>query len=556
MNGFVSESTTAAVVLLILFHLRFTSAFAGGKLPISNGAPKLRAGQAMRDMCAAVSMPSFEAQGVPEVFLQSIREEPWRGTLQPCIDHPLTEIEVTGKVPKTLEGTLFRNGPARNWEGERMYGHWFDGDGMISKVVFKDGRVYAQNRFVSTDSWDPNAPEGKRAAGTRRPWTPRPGGWRKNVLKQTGNLANTSVMVKGGKLYALYEGGKPTEIDPVTLETLGERDLGGIQAFYSAHPTTDRDTGETFNIGIGGAKGALEITKLSPDGVLQKSTTYTPPASLFWHDNTITDEFVVAVSSPFAASLKSIFASMLGFGQLGDAFRWNDNMKSEAFFFSRETLELVKRVELPGAPSSYHIVNGFQEEGKGSNVSVIIAKHRDGGGREKIETVFRNLMTTRFSEDVLCDAYKYEIDMEAGEVVSHGPAASMQGALAMELPTMDFRYVGKPSRIVFTNALLGDPGFLNSVQRVDLRGKSGEAWTTHDFGESRYAGEPVFVPSSKDAQEGEGYLIVLVYNTKTHTTDVEVLDAQKVESPPLCTARIPWHMGASFHGVFTPTAHL
>ncbi|CAN0550764.1 unnamed protein product [Ectocarpus sp. 8 AP-2014] len=55
-------------------------------------------------------MPSFEAQGVPEVFLQSIREEPWRGTLQPCIDHPLTEIEVTGKVPKTLEGTLFRNG--------------------------------------------------------------------------------------------------------------------------------------------------------------------------------------------------------------------------------------------------------------------------------------------------------------------------------------------------------------------------------------------------------------------------------------------------------------
>lgn len=100
--------------------------------------------------------------------------------------------------------------------------------------------MYAQNRFVSTDSWDPNAPEGERAAGTRRPWTPRPGGWRKNVFKQTGNLANTSVMVKGGKLYALYEGGKPTEIDPVTLETLGERDLGGIQVGKAdevfAHP--------------------------------------------------------------------------------------------------------------------------------------------------------------------------------------------------------------------------------------------------------------------------------------------------------------------------------
>lgn len=31
-----------------------------------------------------------------------------------------------------------------------------------------------------------------------------------------------------------------------------------------------------------------------------------------------------------------------------------------------------------------------------------------------------------------------------------------------------------------------------------------------DFGESRYGGEPIFVPKSQDAEEGEGYLIVLV----------------------------------------------
>ena len=35
-----------------------------------------------------------------------------------------------------------------------------------------------------------------------------------------------------------------------------------------------------------------------------------------------------------------------------------------------------------------------------------------------------------------CDACKYEIDVEAGVVVSHGPAAPMEGALAMELPTV------------------------------------------------------------------------------------------------------------------------
>lgn len=66
----------------------------------------------------------------------------------------------------------------------------------------------------------------------------------------------------------------------------------------------------------------------------------------------------------------------------------------QAFFFSKDTLELVKRVELPGSPSSYHIVNGFQEGGKGGPVSVIIAKLRDGG-REKLEATFRDLMKHR-----------------------------------------------------------------------------------------------------------------------------------------------------------------
>lgn len=69
----------------------------------------------------------------------------------------------------------------------------------------------------------------------------------------------------------------------------------------------------------------------------------------------------------------------------------------KAFFFSRDTLELVKRVELPGLPSSYHIVNSCQEKGKGGTVSVTIAKLREGG-RDKLEDTFKDLMTQRHVE--------------------------------------------------------------------------------------------------------------------------------------------------------------
>lgn len=48
------------------------------------------------------------------------------------------------------------------------------------------------------------------------------------MFKMPANPRNTSVMMKGGKLYALSEGGKPTEMDPHTLETMDESDLGGL----------------------------------------------------------------------------------------------------------------------------------------------------------------------------------------------------------------------------------------------------------------------------------------------------------------------------------------
>lgn len=70
---------------------------------------------------------------------------------------------------------------------------------------------------------------------------------------------------------------------------------------------------------------------------------------------------------------------------------------SQAFFFSKETLELVNKIELPGKPSLYHIVNGFQEE-KGGPVTVTLVKLREGGGRAKLEAVFEDIMGSRQGE--------------------------------------------------------------------------------------------------------------------------------------------------------------
>ena len=81
----------------------------------------------------------------------------------------------------------------------------------------------------------------------------RPGGPLANAFRMPANVANTSVQYHAGNLLALYEGGRPWQLDPDTLETIGEYDYDGklkSSYTYSAHPTWDPATGELYNFGI------------------------------------------------------------------------------------------------------------------------------------------------------------------------------------------------------------------------------------------------------------------------------------------------------------------
>jgi all-trans-8'-apo-beta-carotenal 15,15'-oxygenase len=60
-----------------------------------------------------------------------------------------TKLEVLeGAVPKSLNGALYRNGPGRLERGGVKNTHWFDGDGAILGVWFKDGEVQASYKYV------------------------------------------------------------------------------------------------------------------------------------------------------------------------------------------------------------------------------------------------------------------------------------------------------------------------------------------------------------------------------------------------------------------------
>ena len=61
------------------------------------------------------------------------------------------------------------------------------------------------------------------------------------------------------------------------------------------------------------------------------------------------------------------------------------------------------------------------------------------------------------------------------------------------------------------------------------------------------AQEPVFVPRTPDAPEGDGFLLSVV-TRPGNRSDLVILDAMKMEAEPLATVRLPFSQPWLFHG--------
>ena len=130
-------------------------------------------------------------------------------------EHDYWIDEVEGELPADLRGIFFSNGPGRQKIGGTPYGHWFDGDGMLSRFTFTGDTVYFRNRYVRTPKYVQET--AARAIVCRGFGTQISGGFFKNVGKMPANPANTNTIVHGGHLLALNEGGKPFALKPDSL---------------------------------------------------------------------------------------------------------------------------------------------------------------------------------------------------------------------------------------------------------------------------------------------------------------------------------------------------
>ena len=221
-------------------------------------------------------------------------------------EHDYVVDEVEGRLPAGLTGTLYRNGPGKNEVGGKPYAHLFDGDGMLSQFAFDGGADSLPQPLRAHDAL-PRRARGRQAGHAQlRPAAPGRSA-RRTPSACPANVANTSVQYHAGNLLALYEGGRPWQLDPDTLETIGEYDFDG-ELKGALHVLRPSDLGSrapasstTSGSSTGRAPSCARTGSTARAGCTTCTRSTLPFATLN-HDCALTRRYMVFVIDPLVAA--------------------------------------------------------------------------------------------------------------------------------------------------------------------------------------------------------------------------------------------------------------
>src|SRR5262249_25046398 len=132
-------------------------------------------------------------------------------------------------------------------------------------------------------------------------------------FKITGN---TNIVVHAGKLLALVEAALPTQLQPISLDTIGLYDFDGkLSGPMTAHPKLDPVTGEMLFFGYSPFPPFLQFHVADRHGALVRSEVIDIDWPSMIHDFAITADYVIFILCPIVFSFENAMTT-------GKLFSW------------------------------------------------------------------------------------------------------------------------------------------------------------------------------------------------------------------------------------------
>lgn len=433
---------------------------------------------------------------------------------------------ISGHLPEGFTGTLYRNGPGWFRYGEETAGHWFDGDGMVQRIVLGDGKAVHSGQFVATTKH-------RLEQAAQRFLAPGFGTVGDESYPvgsaDDANAANTSVLMVDGRLYALWEAGSAMELDPATLETLGPRtwrdDLKGMP--FLAHPKVEPD-GTVWNLAVNGPH--VGIYKINPAGGVEGFDLVNLGLAPYLHDWAITERHLILMVQPW---LMDRFIP-----PFVNALEWRPEEGLKLLIIDKDDMTRRRWAEVEGR-AFFHTGAAWEDASGAIHVDAALYPEPflgSGGGT--------NLMEGRYepSEDTAHGELSRII------VEADGRARIEATGIGGEFPVVHPDFHGLDRRLT---ALVGghSPG-RPGARRISLMDwKRGEA-SHFDYGAGRIPEEHLIVAKPGGAGEGDAWLVGTVLNIASGRSEVHVFDIADISAGPVASfaARYAWPLG--FHGTF------
>jgi carotenoid cleavage dioxygenase len=445
-----------------------------------------------------------------------------------AVDEERTDerLEVIGEIPADLDGLYVRTGPNPQYAPAGRY-HWFDGDGMVHGIRFRDGEASYRNRWVRTKGFEREAEAGRRLwTGIIEPLVDNP---RDMPLKDT---ANTDVVFFNGNVLALwYLAGEPYAIDPATLATKGTDDFAGTRTTrVSAHAKVDEHTGELMFFDYGPRAPYLHHGVVGADGAVTDLVAIDLPGARLPHDMAITEHHSILMDLPLVNDReamkqgrhKIVFDQDLParFGVLprhggGDEIRW----------FEAEPCYV------------YHSVNAWEE---GDEIVLDLCRVTKPAPRaEAVGRLERMLSYLRLDAQL----HRYRFDLRSGRT-TEGPLDDDN----TEFPSMNLARLGRPTRFAYNMRISEEPTLLfDGIVKYDTeKGTDDRYW----FGPGRWGSEAPFAARAGAVAEDDGYLVSFVHDETEGRSEVLVLDATDVAAGPVARVLIPGRVPIGFHATW------
>lgn len=468
---------------------------------------------------------------------QTISPELWRlgyKTLLQEVRTPQRLRVLQGRLPRELQGTLYRNGPGAFEVGSQRLDDWFDGDGMVHAMTLRDGQIWYCNRYVETQvrTLERRAGRPLFAGFSGKPW----GGPIGSLLGLTRrNPSNTNVLRYGNKLLSMSESGWPYALDPLTLATLGKDDLTGAlgpQDTFSAHPKRRPNSDDFYNFGLRprvdlcGYSTSLHLLRLGASGKIDRVYEEIPlPFNGLVHDFVLTQHYAIVMVPPMIVPSWPV-GLMMGTRSASESLRWQPELGTRILVLDLEGIAAPRWLSAD-AFFSMHTINAWESNG---DLIIDVLSYSDAS----VLSVSQSLLLGKAIDSPRARIQRLRLDS------SEAVQSQVLVEDAIEFPRC--LRSGEPTSSVYV--VRGEPKqpMLTTLARLSVC-DTRVTVTQAPNNPGLFYGEGVPVSA-----QGKEFVLSLALNGSTQRSELHIFDGHTMAQGPICTAKLPHRVPNSLHG--------